>query len=71
MSMYNDKPDANHEELVGMMRAIDGKVQMLLNDIDDIRETLIQLKAHVEYMEEEKLEAMQAVGASKWRKESL
>ncbi len=71
MSMYNDEQDAKHEEMMAMMRAVDAKVQMLLNDMDDIRETLIQLKAHIEYMEEEKLETMQAVGASKWRKESL
>lgn len=69
MSMY--EKDNRTEEILELLLALNGKVQMLLDDMDDLRETVSQLKFYIEDSEEEKLELLQASGNTKWKKETL
>ena len=69
MSMY--EKDNRTEEILELLLALNGKVQMLLDDMDDLRETVSQLKFYIEDSEEEKLELLQATGNTKWKKETL
>jgi hypothetical protein len=59
------------QEILDLLLALNGKVQMLLDDMDDLRETVAQLKFYIEDAEEEKMELLQASGNTNWKKETL
>lgn len=66
MSMY--EKENQDEEILAMLLALNTKINMLLDDMDDLKETVTQIKFFVETMQEGKIEAEEKVN---WKREDL
>ncbi len=60
-----------HEEILSLIRVLDTKINMVLSDIEDLRESVTQMKFIIDLAEEDRQAAIEKEQAGKWKKVKL
>jgi hypothetical protein len=60
-----------HEEILSLIRVLDTKINMVLSDIEDLRESVTQMKFIIDLAEEDRQKELEKTQEGKWKRVKL